>query len=245
MCTVSWIHEDGGYQLLCNRDEQRTRRRALPPGVRQRQGVSYIAPMDGDFGGTWIAANEFGVTLCLLNAVAKEPMRGGPFTSRGLLLPELMSSKTVWEAGERVWDRDLSPFAPFTIAALEPGEPAMVMEWDGVEKAVIPYAEPLLPLTSSSYESRAVAAARRRDFASKCRNAGKVDADALYFFHESHNGRPDAFSTCMHRPDAETVSFSWVRVTPEEVDFFYSPEAPCRFAPGRRTCIRRKNSSHR
>ncbi len=24
MCTVSWIHQDEGYQLLCNRDDART-----------------------------------------------------------------------------------------------------------------------------------------------------------------------------------------------------------------------------
>ena len=27
MCTVSWFHEPGGYQLLCNRDEKFSRKR--------------------------------------------------------------------------------------------------------------------------------------------------------------------------------------------------------------------------
>jgi hypothetical protein len=34
MCTVSWIHEADGYQLLCNRDENHTRYRAVT--VRER-----------------------------------------------------------------------------------------------------------------------------------------------------------------------------------------------------------------
>jgi hypothetical protein len=36
----------------------------------------------------------------------------------------------------------------------------------------------------------------------------------------------------MHRGDAETVSFSWVKVTASDVEFFYAPGAPCRSHPG-------------
>ena len=57
------------------------------PAASERGGVRYIAPVDSDCGGTWIAANEFGVSVCLLN-------RGnghGPLAaeSRGLLVDEL------------------------------------------------------------------------------------------------------------------------------------------------------------
>jgi hypothetical protein len=36
----------------------------------------------------------------------------------------------------------------------------------------------------------------------------------------------------MHRPDANTVSFTWVTVTAAEIRFLYSPSAPCHWAPG-------------
>ena len=67
MCTVSWVHQPGGYHLLSNRDEKRTRGTASAPALVERGGVRFIAPIDADFGGTWIAANEFGISLCLLN----------------------------------------------------------------------------------------------------------------------------------------------------------------------------------
>src|SRR3982751_1081178 len=67
MCTVSWIRTREGYQLLCNRDERHTRRPAQAPTVREDQGVQFIAPIDGDEGGSWIGVNQFGLTLCLLN----------------------------------------------------------------------------------------------------------------------------------------------------------------------------------
>ncbi|PWT90672.1 MAG: hypothetical protein C5B56_05030, partial [Proteobacteria bacterium] len=67
MCTVSWVHQPDGYHLLCNRDEKRTRGVASGPRLQRCGGVNYLAPMDPDFGGTWIATNEFGISLCLLN----------------------------------------------------------------------------------------------------------------------------------------------------------------------------------
>src|ERR1041385_6022801 len=65
--------------------------------------------------------------------------------------------------------------------------------------------------------------------------AARVDPTLLYQFHASHgtgmDATADAYSPCMHRDDAETVSFSWVVVTREEVRFLYSPSAPCRCSP--------------
>ena len=38
MCTVSWVHQPGGYHLVCNRDEKRTRPTALTPRLLERAG---------------------------------------------------------------------------------------------------------------------------------------------------------------------------------------------------------------
>src|ERR1041384_8245608 len=70
VCTVSWVHQPGGYHLLCNRDEKRTRGAAFAPQVLERGGVRYIAPIDSECGGTWLSANEFGLSVCLLNGAA-------------------------------------------------------------------------------------------------------------------------------------------------------------------------------
>ena len=61
MCTVTWLEDEFGYQLFCNRDEKLVRSSAEPPRMFEADGVRYIAPRDRDFGGTWVAANEAGV----------------------------------------------------------------------------------------------------------------------------------------------------------------------------------------
>src|SRR5687768_12141538 len=93
MCTVSWSHQDDGYHLLCNRDERHTRKPARPPRVHERSDVRFIAPIDGDHGGSWIGVNQFGLSLCLLNRYQDgEQSATGSNKSRGLLLAGLMYS---------------------------------------------------------------------------------------------------------------------------------------------------------
>src|SRR5271166_4355031 len=128
MCTASWIFDDSGYRLFFNRDEKLTRKRAMPPGFAAQNGVRFLAPVDGDFGGTWIATNEFGVSVCLLNG-ANLTASTGVKRSRGLLIPELISAPSVEAICGRVRGVDFALFAPFTIAALEPGHPAALFEW--------------------------------------------------------------------------------------------------------------------
>ncbi|MBM3774140.1 MAG: NRDE family protein [Acidobacteria bacterium] len=240
MCTVSWLHEEDGYQLLANRDEQRRRPPAEGPQLQERASVRHLAPLDGKAGGTWLAVNEFGISICLLNGAclsqspAPSPATAGARErrSRGLVPLELVRAGSALEACERAWRLDLAAVSPFTLVILEPGQPAALFEWTGEEKAVLLHADPYMPLISSSFDEAAVNARRRQEFSRKLESAGKLDAHALYWFHESHGASPDAYSPCMHRADAETVSFSWVRACEQEVGYFYTPAAPCRWRPG-------------
>lgn len=64
MCTAAWLLESNGHQLFCNRDERRTRKLALPPRLRERNGVKYLAPVDGkDVRVLWMG--WFGLTAAL------------------------------------------------------------------------------------------------------------------------------------------------------------------------------------
>ena len=90
MCTVSWFHEPGGYQLFCNRDEKLSRKKALEPRQWTREGVRFTAPIDAEAGGAWIALNEFGVSLCLLNGGEGPGPHREARRSRGLLVLDLI-----------------------------------------------------------------------------------------------------------------------------------------------------------
>jgi hypothetical protein len=246
MCTVSWVHSDEGYQLLCNRDEKHTRLKASAPEVCNVGGVKIIAPADGDFGGTWIAANEFGLTVALLNGPANAPRGTVPGNkSRGVLVTELAGAKSLEEVRRQVSKEDLGSFASLKLVALTPARPAFLFEWDGWHFTSTENAEHRMPLTSSSFDAEGVQEKRRQEFSERLSTGRKLDADLLFEFHRSHGLRlhnPSAYSTCMHRSDAETVSFTWIQVSKSDVQFFYSPAAPCQWAPGETIRLERKVS---
>ena len=229
MCTISWIHDANGYQLLCNRDEKLTRKSALEPRLAVRNGTRFLAPVDGDFGGTWIATNEFGVSVCLLNGAnltSSEIHAAAPRRSRGLLLLDLIPVPSVAAICNRLRETDLSVFAAFTLATLEPGHPAAVLEWDGSKKTLLFEEADRFMLTSSSFDSEEVRRSRQEEYS-------HVQADeGLFAFHRSHAPARSAYSTCMHRADAETVSFSWIRVSELLATFYYTPAAPCQQVAG-------------
>ena len=215
MCTATWLMNPDGYELFCNRDESRTRKTALPPSAQERNGVKFIAPRDGDFGGTWIAVNEVGLSLCLLNyypSINDQPLTISS-RSRGLLLSSLIDSGSVAEAAARLRRTSLEIFRPFLMLVLALGNPVGQHAWDGRK---LSSAKARLPVTTSSFDTANVIAARQAKF-------GELQGEA---YHMSRDERGGAYSVCMTRDDAQTVSFSHIIVGPEEVEFEYKPLAP-------------------
>lgn len=238
MCTVSWLRQAEGYVLLSNRDERHTRKPASGPRVGNSRGVSFVAPVDGDYGGSWIGANQFGLTLCLLNRYvdhrgarlgtadeSADPDRD--YASRGLLLSDLLDCRHCEDASERLNDIDLSRFRPFTLLALSSDHTPILIDWNGAERSIEIDAEARMPLTSSSFQGPNVTTVRRNVFAEMVSQRGRVDTALLHQFHRSHLHERGPYSVCMHRDDAATVSLSIVTVTKDAVEFVYHPNSPC------------------
>jgi hypothetical protein len=214
------MRTDEGYELLTNRDEKLTRSPAHGPRLLESGGVRYLAPLDGEFGGTWVGVNEFGIAMCLLNGMG--PADG--LRSRGLLVRDLLDSVSVDEALRRAGG---CGYAPFRLLLL--GTDAKLIEWDG-RRLAAGAARHLL--VSSSYDQAGVERARRHEFAR---------APSLLCFHRSHADSPSAYSPCMHRADAATVSFTRVCVTRSRVQLSYTGAPPCRRAPGTTITLARRS----
>ncbi len=233
MCTVTWLAAADGYRLFCNRDELFTRQPALGPAVHKCNGVRCIAPLDGDFGGSWLAVNVRGLTLTLLNRYpAPAPQPSSP--SRGLFLTSLMDCASQSEVASRVDPAAVARYSPFLLAAFEPGEPALVVAWDGDALSVKPEGDACMPLTSSSIDPDQVARQRRAYLERVRAEAGsRLTSESLEAYHRSHHPEPSAYSVCMHGPHATTTSFSMVTVSGGGIEFLYQPGAPCEEQPRR------------
>ena len=183
-----------------------------------------MAPRDPDGGGTWLAANELGLTVGVLNAwthdEALEP--AGGFESRGLLVLALAEAGSAVEVRRRLERRDLRAVRGFRLVVFALGEEPLVLAWNG-ERLTCERAEP--PLSSSVVAAEA-AHARARVF-EELAGDGAVTSDVLERFQASHLPQRGPLSPCMHRADARTVSASRVTVGPSGVSFAYAPGPPC------------------
>lgn len=227
MCTLSWRHRpDGarGYNLLFNRDEQRCRENATAPALRNSNGVPYLSPQDGRAGGSWLLANRFGLCVGLLNHYAAKSKISPPEkpVSRGALTLSMADCRDVAEFHTRIGK--LEPggrYPPFLIFAVDAVSPLSLWRWDGVSLT-----ETNPPgsrfLTTSSVQTEAVLAERERR---RQELGADPDLAALRRLHLQHDPELPAHSIRMRRPDAQTVSYSEITVSPEGgVRFLYRPE---------------------
>ena len=227
---------------MFNRDELLTRKPASAPDIDKRNGIAFIAPLDGDHGGSWIAVNQFGLALGLLNRFDESrPNVVRNYTSRGLLLFELIDCPSLATINYRLHNANLDRFRPFSLLALTPNEPTMLFHWTGFQKGLKRDADNLIPIASSSLNEEDVVRKRKQLFEEMTSEQGKFDAELLMQFHASHRKERGPASVCMHRADARTVSMSVINVTKEKVEFDYHPDSPC--MPAKRNSIELQRTS--
>ena len=241
MCTVTWTRQDDGYVLFCNRDERNTRLEAIGPQQGELRRVTYLAPIDGDFGGSWIGVNHFGLTLCLLNRYGDSSLdESREYISRGLLLTDLLDSRDTSDVARRINDFDFNQFRPLNLLALTPEPAALVVAWTGADLTTNHNASDLLPLTSTSLSEPVIASERTAQF-QKLVSGGEPTPGMLDQFHRSHLPMRGPISVCMHREGARTVSLSRVEVTHREISFEYEDGSPCEKHSPQRLHLKRRN----
>lgn len=226
MCSVSWLIDDSGYQIFFNRDEQKTRAKALPPRIQSMDNMKVLMPIDPVGQGSWISTNEMGVSLCLLNNYQASNPKGAVF-SRGLLLKNLSKETSIANVCLAFERLSLPQFAPFVLLAFDlsvshEGGQVMSLTWDGIDFTIAPAERPLF---SSGVDLERVTAYRKATFEKMV--GQQLSEDKLLEFHQHHHDEHSHMSVCMHREDAETVSFTHISVTPEIQSMRYVDGCPC------------------
>ncbi len=213
MCTVTIIpFGTGGLRLVTNRDENSARARGEPPRrVATLDGRAAVWPIDPQSGGTWVALNDDGLVLAILNS---NPGMGAPLrglVSRGLIIPRLVSASTSEEAAELLRAMDLGPFAPFRLVATD-REGVGEFHWDG--SRLVTEARGAAPRCFASsglgdHLVRPRLALFEQWMAQHGAGANSQDG----FHRHQWPDRPE-ISVMMERPDARTVSLTTVEWVP-------------------------------
>ena len=212
-------------RVVFSRDEQRTRPDAQPPDVVDLgDGRRALMPIDPVSGGTWIAVNDAGLLLALLNANPTGGVHGAKLTrSRGRVIPALLDAKDVDAAAEQMRAMDLNGVARFRLVAISRGV-LREMVWDGealssgdqqrIDKPVM--------FTSSGLGDAVVEGPRRTLF-EEMTTSVTWDAQRQDGYHRHRWPMQPELSVWMDRADAVTVSWTTIEVSSCRIRMCYSP----------------------
>ncbi|MBX9579059.1 MAG: NRDE family protein [Gemmataceae bacterium] len=231
MCTMTVVPLPGGrVRVAFNRDEQRSRPPARPPRRWRVGGRRAVFPVDPQSGGTWLAVNDAGLLLALLNVnphnPATRPRAAG--RSRGQVIPALLGCDSPAAAVGTVEEViEYAEFAPFRLVLVGSGVAADV-RWDGLRTMVVTRlvgGGPLL-YTSSGLGDHLVEDIRRELFEDAF--AGPADdwAAAQDRYHRCPLPGREHLGVNMARADARTVSYAAVVLGPDGAEFTYRADAP-------------------
>jgi hypothetical protein len=226
MCTLSFVPKSTGYLLGMNRDEQIARGHGFPPRSRLMGSTRVVFPSEAN-GGTWIGSNQYGISLALLNwNIADLPQTAR--RSRGLIIPELLSSTSAREIGNAFTRYKARECTPFRLVAVIPCECTLLQfSWDGRRlKREIGSWQIRHWFSSSASDTRAEEL--RGGVCSSASNDPNVGSVAwLRQLHRSHENGPGPFSLCVHRERIRTLSYTEIACTRDKVSMAHAMGSPC------------------
>jgi len=205
-----------------------SRAAALRPQKFNMNGTEAIYPRE-PAGGTWMACNDHGNLLALLNwNVSGAAQPSAKLKSRGEIIPRLIGAQNCLSTEMRFDSLPLEGTFPFRLIGIFRKEQA-VKEWcwDGIRTRTQRQPWSRNHWFSSSISDRVAEIERGKI----CRVAPQArdgqEIEWLRTLHRAHGMRLGAFSICMHRPDAATVSYTEMQCTGDLTRMSYQEGSPC------------------
>ena len=229
MCSVSFVPRADGFVLAMNRDELISRELALPPEVHLRGRLAVLCPREPG-GGMWIGINSAGMAFSLINWHSQPDRPSEGTISRGEVVRALLSARSSRSAAAILRKLPVERMNPFRLTTISLGERSLA-EWhsdrDALEFISLPWARH--HWFSSGFDEAKANQVRRQ----VCLQipGRSLDVTALRKLHRSHMPEAGAFSVCMHREDAATVSYTEICVCGYTASMYYIAGSPCSHSP--------------
>jgi uncharacterized protein with NRDE domain len=224
VCTVTFLPSgESDFILTSNRDEQQTRKPALPPQTYLVAGKSVIFPKDTHANGTWIATDKQAFTLCLLNGAFEFHTSNPPYRiSRGLMLLDFFKFN---EVEAFVKNYDFSGIEPFTLLIIGHESKLQLTEirFDAFEKMHIFYHNVTKPLlwSSATLYPEAVRQQRRQWFERWLSKQKSYELENILHFHHFGGSGDEKNDLLMNRQSVFTVSITAVVHQNQDTEMIY------------------------
>ncbi len=221
MCTVTYLPLKNGFLITSNRDERLSRKPSNVPGVQVVNGISLLFPKDTEAGGTWIACDDSGRTVCLLNGAFEPHIHNPPYRkSRGLVVLDYFQNKSVKEFEQQY---DLTGIEPFTMVIAE-DKLLFELRWDETKKYLkqLDQAKPNIHSSATLYTKETMAL-REEWFNNWLQNHEHYRVEDILNFHlfagdgdAGNNIRMSRFGI------VETLSVTSIKLENNLVEMYYA-----------------------
>jgi hypothetical protein len=227
MCTVTFMPRRTGYLVGMNRDEKLTRVAGLPPMKRTIDGRTVAYPSEPS-GGTWISLNDAGVTFALINWYSVPARPNGRIVSRGDIIPKICAALDPYSVGRQVAILSLAQVNPFRLIGIfGPSREVTEWRWDLNRLIEQTHSWNSYQWISSGFDEPTAQKIRGRTFRKFRSQTSCGTIDWLRRLHRSHRPGCGAFSNCVHRADAATVSYTEVCVSTRQIVIRHICNSPC------------------
>jgi Transport and Golgi organisation 2 len=226
MCTSIIHRKKGTFGIGFNRDETIKRKKALEPQIYSGVNGTYLCPVDGDYGGTWIGVNSKGKLFAILNFYEATLKLIRNANSRGIIMKDLLSEKI---SELDLINLDLSLYYPFRILSIDDSKTILYI-WNGIQIETEVREAEWEVIASSFMHGAQGEVFRKQVFFDKFY---PVITEKSFFelakdFLTSHEPEEGSKSPCMHRRDAHTQSQTIIQIENNKVLMSYKEGQPCK-----------------
>lgn len=219
MCTVTLIPRGETVYITSNRDESPSRQASglISSHAPDRHTIYY--PLDDSSGGSWIALNDQGRAVCLLNGAYEPFVPSPPYRmSRGLIVTQAAMAE---DTNTFLMKTELDGIAPFTLLIYEDNM-LIQLTWDGQQKHISapPFDEPRLWSSVTLYPPR-VREWRKSLFEQWLDSTPHIDQDSIIAFHQMAHGDPDNDFIMNRNEIVRTLSVTGIVLMPEQASIMH------------------------
>ncbi|NNT72419.1 hypothetical protein HKT18_09355 [Flavobacterium sp. IMCC34852] len=221
MCTVSFVNTNGKIIITSNRDEKIIRPNAIEPKTYHINNKKVIFPKDNKAGGTWYAIDEHSNVLVLLNgAEEKHTLKNSYRKSRGLIVLDLISSESPFQAWQTI---DLNDIEPFTLVLFE-NQKLYQLRWNELAKSTLALDTNQSHIWSSStLYSKEIREKRANWFSTFLDTQPEVNEEELFNFHRYTEEDNTEHGLVINRNDIlKTLSITQTVIEKNKVAIHYN-----------------------
>ena len=212
---------------MMNRDEKLTRIAGLPPQLHKIDHCAVLYPSEPG-GGTWISLNDTGVTLALINWYSVNQSVVAGVVSRGQVVTSVGTAREKNQVDAAIARLPLAKMNPFRLIGILPAmNEVFEWRWDLIKLECNQHAWQQQQWISSGFDEPKAQQIRSATFRRAQTQNSTGTLAWLRRLHRSHHPDCGAFSTCMHRADAATVSTTEIVVSSARATMRHHPGPPC------------------